>query len=116
MQAKEVDIFGLAKINVNPRHPGLTEEVFQIAKRNWTHASTTLANSDTDCRAWAQQGGACITTTRKWISRLVEKGQDENLGRWSYHILRDRGTQRVVFVSGYRVCQATVAGPLTAAS
>ncbi len=89
MRAKEVDIFGLAEINVNPRHPGLTEEISLIAKRNWTHASTTLVNSDTDCCAWAQQGGTSITATRKWISHLVEKGQDGKLGRWLYHILRD---------------------------
>ena len=49
MRAKEVDIFGLAEINVNPRHPGLAEDVTQIAKRNWTHATTTLANTDADC-------------------------------------------------------------------
>ncbi len=115
MQAKEVDIFGLPKINVNPHHPGLTEEINQIAKQNWTHATTTLTNTDTDCRAWAQQGGTCVTTTRRWISRLVESGQDDKLGRWSYHILRGKDNQKTVFVSGYRVCQATVAGPLTAA-
>ncbi len=116
MRAKEVDIFGLAEINVNPRHPGLTEEIAQIAKRNWTHATTTLANTDADCRAWAQQGGTCMTTTRKWISRLVESGRDAKLGRWSYHILRGQDNRKTVFVSGYRVCQANVAGPLTAAS
>ncbi len=32
MLSKEVDIFGLAEMNVNPCHPGLTEEVPQIAK------------------------------------------------------------------------------------
>ena len=116
MQAKEVDLFGFAEINVNPRHPGLTEEVNQIAKRNWTHASTTLTNTSTDCRTWAQQGVTSLTTTRKWISRLVENGHDEKLGRWSYHILRGSNNQRTVFVSGYQVCQSTVAGPLTAAS
>ena len=30
MRAKEVDIFGLAEINVNPRHPGLTEAWVQL--------------------------------------------------------------------------------------
>ena len=116
MRGKDVDLFGLAEINVNPRHPGLSEQVSQIAKRNWSHANTILTNTDTDCRAWAQQGGTSITTTRKWTSRLVERGCDSKLGRWCYHVLRGRQNQKTVFISGYQVCQSNVAGPLTAAS
>ncbi len=116
MRAKEVDIFGLVEINVNLRHPGLTEKVGQIAKRNWTHAYTTLANAEADCRVWAQQGGTSVTTTRRWVSRLVERRQDSKLGRWTYPVLRGKGTQKVVLISGYQVCQANMAGPLTAAS
>ena len=50
------------------------------------------------------------------VSWLVEWGQDTKLGRWTYHILCRKGTQKVLFVSGYRVCQTAVAGPLTAAT
>ena len=85
MQAKQVDIFGLAEINVNFHHPGLTDEVSQIAKRNWTHVSTTLVNADTDCCVWAQQGSCDENTGIKSnvtenMGIPIKKGDEEEGG------------------------------------
>ena len=50
MKRMNVDLFGIVEININPPHPGLADEVAQIAQRTWTHAKTCLANTAMDCR------------------------------------------------------------------
>ena len=116
MKRMNVDLFGFSEININPSHPGLTDEMVQIAQRTWTHSKTCLVNTEMDCRAWAQQGSTSLTTVRCWVSRVLEVGTDKKFGRWSYQILWGRGKHRVVFLSGYRFFQNSVAGPFTEAS
>ncbi len=116
IKKKEVDLFGIAKIGINPKFPQATEEVSQIAHHNWTHAITTLTNTQQDQRGLPQRGGTSMATTKHWISRVVEKCQDNKLGRWTYHVLRGKNKHQVVFVSAYRICQHRVSGPTTAAT
>ncbi len=116
MKKKKVDLFGFAEIGINPTFPGAVEDICQIARKNWMHATTTLHNTKQTQHGLAQRGGTSITTTQHWVSRIVERGRDEILGRWCYHILRGKGKHRVVFVSAYRVVQTSVAGPTTAAT
>ncbi len=101
MKQKEVDIFGLAEIGINPQYPQATEEVSQIARHTWTHAVTTLTNTRLEQRELSQRGGTSMTTTGQWVSRVVEHGMDKKLGRWTYHVLCGRGSHHIVFVSAY---------------
>ena len=80
MKIEQVDLFGLVEIGINPSFPGTTEEICQIFRKNWTHAVTTLTNTKQNQQGLAQYGGASITTTRHWVSRVVERGHDKNWG------------------------------------
>jgi hypothetical protein len=54
-----------------------------------------------------------------WTSRIIEKGVDPfGLGRWSYLVLRGKGTTKLLIVTAYRVCRQTIASarPKTATS
>ncbi len=101
MKTKSVDLFGLAEIGINPCFPQATEEISQIARRNWMHAVTNLTNTHQEQRGLAQRGGTSLTTTNHWVSQVVERGHDKKLGRWTYHILCGRNNHRVVFVLAY---------------
>ena len=61
-----------------------------------------------------QPGGTLTLLCESWASRIEEKGTDTfNLGRWSYLILRGKGTKWIVIITAYRV-SADLAGPMTA--
>jgi hypothetical protein len=51
-----------------------------------------------------------------WTSRVIEEGVDPfGLGRWSYVVLRGKGSIKILLITLYRVCQQTVntVGPKT---
>ena len=68
LKKKDVDLFGMAEIGINPRFPQATEEISQIARRTWTHAVTTITNTAHDQHGLAQRGGTSLTTTSHWVS------------------------------------------------
>jgi hypothetical protein len=57
-----------------------------------------------------QPGGTATIIFGRWISRLLEKGNDSfDIGRWSFQVLHGKGLAKVMLVTGYNVCQQSMA-------
>ena len=59
-----------------------------------------------------QPGGTAVSVRDKWASRFLTKGSDD-LGRWSWITLTGRGTTKITFISGYRVCDGASESSIT---
>jgi len=51
-----------------------------------------------------QPGGTLTLALGKWASRVISRGHDEPLGRWSFLELVGQHNKRIMMISAYRVC------------
>jgi len=55
-------------------------------------------------KEWYKPGGTITMALNSWTSRVVTKGHDDYLGRWSYLEFVGKHGKRVIVMSSYRVC------------
>ncbi len=63
----------------------------------------TSSSVDSDSPGY-QPGGTMILALDPWTSRVVQRGNDVILGRWSFLEFMGKSDKRLIVVSGYRVC------------
>jgi len=80
-------------------------QLYQQCKRSAPQIKITTATSQEPAADWYKPGGTLLLTLNAWTSRVIKQGSDSVLGRWSYQELLGKNNQRVVIVSGYRVCK-----------
>ncbi len=88
-------------INWNPTTLSLiTAQCRQASKQ----VLLSTASSTTQAKEWHQPGGTLLMTLNKWTSRVIDRGMDKPLGRWSFVELVGQQEKKIVVVSAYRVC------------
>jgi hypothetical protein len=77
-----------------------------MLKRTWNHVTASTSRAVEPFLSSYQPGGTATVVCDNWTSRVIGKGEDPHgLGRWSYIILRGRGTTQVVVITAYNVSQ-----------
>jgi len=64
-------------------------------------ATSTSAKPASD---WFKPGGTITMALNNWTNRVIHKGTDQYLGRWSYLELIGKHNKRLIVMSSYRVC------------
>jgi hypothetical protein len=78
----------------------------RMLKRTWDPVSTSTSRAVEPFLSSYQPGGTATIVCNNWTSRVIGHGEDPyGLGRWSYVILRGRGTTQIVFITAYNVSQ-----------
>jgi hypothetical protein len=77
-----------------------------MLRRTWNHVTTSTSRAVEPFLSSYQPGGTATVVCNNWTSRIIGRGEDPHgLGRWSYVILRGRGTTQVVVITAYNVSQ-----------
>jgi hypothetical protein len=99
----------IAESNLNWGNPKATGKFHNLLKKIWRHSKVSKSYTKDDFQTENQPGGTVTMAVNHWTSRVIEHGEDPyGLGRWSYLVLRGKGSIRVLIVTAYRVCKQTV--------
>ena len=64
----------------------------------------TTSTSSEQTENWYKPGGTMVLALNHSTSRLIERGTDNPLGRWSYLEFVGKSNKRVIIISAYQVC------------
>jgi hypothetical protein len=77
-----------------------------MLRQTWQHSSISYSRAKEDFISSYQPGGTATMICDNWTSRVLGRGEDPHgLGRWSYMILRGKGTTKVAIITAYNVSQ-----------
>ena len=113
LEDKSISLFGIQETNRNFERLHLSESFHRAIKGVSTHHHGVVSSAKI---AWPndyQPGGTAVSVRNKWATRFLKKGSDD-FGRWSWLTLTGRGTTKITFISGYRVCDGAREAPITA--
>ena len=82
--------------------------------QRWNQIAMATSCHDGKATGHIKYGGTMTTVHGKLTVRVVEKGSDPHMGRWSYTTLQGKSNRKVTFITAYRVCQQHDPGPETA--
>jgi len=104
----------IAETKLNTTHNSALTKLWNIHAEIFSNSFFQVSQTPDTFTKLYQPWGTLTLLCESWASRIEEKGSDPfNLGRWSYLILRGKGTKRIVIITAYRV-SADLAGPMTA--
>ena len=78
-------------------------------KARWNNVCIESSCNTDKVRTSKKYGGTMTMIHGDLIGSVVEKGNDPEMGRWSYITLQGKANRRVTFISAYRVCNQTIA-------
>jgi len=113
-----VGVLSLAETSINWGKSSLKNRVYNMFHKVWKNFSMNHSHIDESFSEDNQPGGTVTVVLNDWKSRIQEKGSDLfGLGRWSYQVLRGKGSIKVMIIPAYRVSQQYMSsvGPKTAA-
>ena len=111
LQRKEVAVFGIQETNRNFAIPNMLSSFHNTIRNANTHHTGSVSSANIDWPTKYQPGGTAVSAMNHWATRVISKGSDI-YGRWSWIIMVGKGTKKIVFLSGYRVCQGGTKGSL----
>jgi len=79
-------------------------QIYQQCKGMAAQVRLTTATSQEPAADWYKPGGTLLLSLNQWTSRVISQGSDALLGRWAYQEFLGRNDQRIIVISGYRVC------------
>jgi hypothetical protein len=99
-------VISLPETNVHWALPSTRTSFRGMLKRMWPHVTISTSESAEPFLSTYKPGGTATVVCDKWTSRVMETGEDTyGLGRWSYVILRGKGTTKVAVITAYNVSQ-----------
>ena len=104
-------IFGIQETNRNFAIPVMLSSFHNVICNTNTHHTGAVSLAMIDWPTKYQPGGTAVSAMNHWATRVNSKGLDK-YGRWSWIVMVGKGTKKVVFLSGYRVCQGGTKGSL----
>ena len=113
IREKAVSLFGIQETNRNFERPAVLRAFNDIMSRVSVQHKGVVASASLAWPVDYQPGGTAVSVRNQWATRLLDKGSDD-LGRWSWLTLAGRGTTKITFISGYRVCDGAPEAPITA--
>jgi hypothetical protein len=99
-------IISLPETNLNWTSTDSVGVLNGMFRRTWQHAVLASSRAVEPFLSSYQPGGTATIVCDNWTSRVIGKGEDPHgLGRWSYVVLRGKGTTKVVIITAYNVGQ-----------
>ncbi|MFN9981286.1 MAG: hypothetical protein ACK53Y_15280, partial [bacterium] len=101
---------------MNWGNPKVQGKFYGVLRKIWRHTKTSKSYTKEGFTSESQPGGTVTMVCNNWTSRVIEEGVDPfGLGRWSYIVLRGKGSIKILLITAYRVCQQTMntVGPKT---
>ncbi len=85
---------------------GTIGHLHRMLRQTWQHSSISYSRAKEEFISSYQPGGTATMICDNWTSRVLGRGEDPHgLGRWSYMILRGKGTTKVAVITAYNVSQ-----------
>jgi len=81
--SKGASIFAAQEPNIHWT-PLTTQQILSQARRNTPQIAIATSTSTEEAPDWYKPGGMFILAMNQWTSRIVSRGSDCPLGRWSY--------------------------------
>jgi len=103
LQNLAVSVFAGQETNVH-WDPATHYQMYTQCRRVTPHIKIATSTSQEPAADWYKPGGTMLLTLDPWTSRVIDRGTDSTLGRWSYMEFVGKQNKRVIVVSGYRVC------------
>jgi hypothetical protein len=101
-----VAVISLPETNLNWDSGEAVGHLHRMLRQTWHHTSVASSRAEEEFISTYQPGGTATIICDNWTSRVLGRGDDPHgLGRWSYIILRGKGTTKVAIVTAYNVRQ-----------
>lgn len=101
-------VISIAETNVNWELPDQRAAMGKMLHRTWNNSTFQTSRAQEPFLSAYQPGGTATIICDNWTSRVISKGEDSSgLGRWSYIILKGKGTTKVAIITAYNVCITT---------
>jgi len=100
---KGVSVFAAQETNIN-WNKATTPMILSHARRVTPHVAITTSTSSETTENWYKPGGTIVLALNHCTSRIIARGTDTPLGRWSYMEFVGKVNKRVIIISAYQVC------------
>jgi len=98
-----VSVFAIQETN-NHWDTDATHQLYTQCRKTAPQIALSTSSSNDSTTPGYQPGGTVTLAMDPWTSRIVKRGNDPSLGRWSYLEFMGKSNKRLIVVSGYRVC------------
>jgi len=96
-------VFAIQETN-NHWDTAATHQLYTQCRKIASQIAISTSSSNDSTTPGYQPGGTVTLAMDPWTSRIVARGNDPSLGRWSYLEFMGKSNKRLIVVSGYRVC------------
>ncbi len=103
LMSKGVSVFAAQETNIHWT-PATTPMILSQAKRTTPHVAMSTSTSTEETDNWYKPGGTLVLALNQCTSRIIARGADTPLGRWSYLEFVGKANKRLIIVSAYQVC------------
>ena len=103
IEEKDIDILGIAETNINwtdVKRLGMNMAVKMRFGQEQLVASSSKASKE-----GYLPGGTAMITQGRTTGRIIKKGVDE-MGRFTWMILKGKNEKQIMIITAYRVCKA----------
>ena len=107
-----VSLFGIQETNRNFERTAMLDSFHNVIWGISLHHHGVVSSAKLQLPTDYQPGGTAVSVQDQWASRFLTKGSDD-LVRWSWITLTGRGTTKITFISGYRVCNGASESSIT---
>ena len=105
-------MFGIQEPNRNFESTEMLTSFHNVIRSVSTHHHGAVSSAKLHWPVEYQPGGTAVSVRNQWATRFLGKGSD-NFGRWSWLTVAGRGTTKITFISGYRVCDGATESEIT---
>jgi len=98
-----VSVFAIQETN-NHWDTDATHQLYTQCRKTAPQIALSTSSSNDSTTPGYQPGGTVTLAMDPWTSRIIKRGNDPSLGRWSYLEFMGKSNKRLIVVSGYRVC------------
>jgi len=103
LQTMDASIFLAQETNMAWK-PTTLQAIDSQCNSVFKHKKLATSSSNEKSNHRYQPGGTLTLALGKWASRVISRGHDELLGRWSFLELVGQQNKRIMMISAYRVC------------
>jgi len=96
-------VFAAQETNIH-WDPATMHQIYTQCRQATSHAFLATSCSQEPTSEWYKPGGTLLMALGPCTSRIVTRGSDLTLGRWSFIEFAGKDNMRLVVVSAYQVC------------
>jgi len=103
LMSKGISVFTAQETNIN-WNKATTPAIIAQARHTTPHVALATSTSSEQTENWYKPGGTMVLALNHCTSRIIDRGTDSPLGRWSHLKFVGKMNKRVIIVSAYQVC------------